>query len=155
MTKKNAIFFSCNERFLFTLCVALLSLKEHNAKLLQNTDVLIYQQGFSEEDKAFVNRILPCKFTEYKFAVETDFNNINFKHFTQLTFARYEIFDLLDTYAKVLYIDVDVMIGGDLSYIFDHFGSKGGVAMCKEGADADYQKFCETLAAIRYDRAVL
>ena len=44
---------------------------------------------------------------------------INFKHFTQLTFARYEIFDLLDTYGKVLYIDVDVMIGGDLSYIFD------------------------------------
>ena len=132
MPKKNAIFFSCNERFLFTLCMALLSLKEHNAKLLENTDVLLYQQGFSEQDKAFVNRILPCKIHDYKFAVETDFENINFKHFTQLTFARYEIFDLLDTYAKVLYIDVDVMINGDLSYIFDNFGSKGGVAMCKD-----------------------
>ena len=64
--------------------------------------------------------------------METDFNNINFKHFTQLTFARYEIFDLLDTYRKVLYIDVDVMIGGDLSYIFNNFGDKTGVAMCKD-----------------------
>lgn len=132
MSKKNAIFFSCNERFIFTLSVALLSLKKYNQELLKNTDVLVYYQGFTQADKDFLNRILPCKFTEYHFAVETDFNNINFKHFTQLTFARYEIFDLLDTYRKVLYIDVDVMIGGDLSYIFNNFGDKTGVAMCKD-----------------------
>lgn len=132
MSKKNAIFFSCNERFIFTLSVALLSLKKYNQELLKNTDVLVYYQGFTQADKDFLNRILPCKFTEYHFAVETDFNNINFKHFTQLTFARYEIFDLLDTYRKVLYIDVDVMIGGDLSYIFNNFGDKSGVAMCKD-----------------------
>lgn len=29
MSKKNAIFFSCNERFIFTLSVALLSLKKY------------------------------------------------------------------------------------------------------------------------------
>ncbi len=132
MSKKNAIFFSCNERFIFTLSVALLSLKKYNQELLKNTDVLVYYQGFTQADKDFLNRILPCKFTEYHFAVKTDFNNINFKHFTQLTFARYEIFDLLDTYRKVLYIDVDVMIGGDLSYIFNNFGDKSGVAMCKD-----------------------
>lgn len=132
MSKRNAIFFSCNERFIFTLSVALLSLKKYNQELLKNTDVLVYYQGFTQADKDFLNRILPCKFTEYHFAVETDFNNINFKHFTQLTFARYEIFDLLDTYRKVLYIDVDVMIGGDLSYIFNNFGDKSGVAMCKD-----------------------
>ncbi len=132
MSKRNAIFFSCNERFIFTLSVALLSLKKYNQELLKNTDVLVYYQGFTQADKDFLNRILPCKFTEYHFAVETDFNNINFKHFTQLTFARYEIFDLLDTYRKVLYIDVDVMIGGDLSYIFNNFGDKTGVAMCKD-----------------------
>lgn len=132
MSKRNAIFFSCNERFIFTLSVALLSLKKYNQELLKNTDVLVYYQGFTQADKDFLSRILPCKFTEYHFAVETDFNNINFKHFTQLTFARYEIFDLLDTYRKVLYIDVDVMIGGDLSYIFNNFGDKTGVAMCKD-----------------------
>lgn len=132
MNKKNAIFFSCNERFIFTLATALLSLKEHCYKLLETTDVLVYYQGFTPADKAFLNAIIPCHFTEYHFAVETNFNHINFKNFSQLTFARYEIFDLLDTYKKVLYIDVDVMIGGDLSYIFDNFGDKTGVAMCKD-----------------------
>ncbi|MGB2578660.1 lipopolysaccharide biosynthesis glycosyltransferase [Elusimicrobium simillimum] len=131
--KKNAIFFSCNQRFIFTLCIALMSLKKNSPKVLENTDILVYYQGFTEEDKNFINRILPCKFTEYKFAVETDFENINFKHFTQLTFARYDVFDLLvDTYKKVLYIDVDVMIGGELSYIFDNYGDKSGVAMCTD-----------------------
>ena len=132
MSKKNAIFFSCNERFIFTLAIALLSLKKHCAELLKTTDVLVYYQGFTEADKTFLNSITPCIFKEYHFAVETDFENINFKNFTQLTFARYEIFDLLDTYKKVLYIDVDVMIGGDLSYIFNNFGDKTGVAMCKD-----------------------
>lgn len=132
MDKKNAIFFSCDKNFFFAFIVALLSLKKHNAALLEHTDVLVYYQGLSEEDKAFANRILPCQFTEYKFAVDTNFEHSNFKIFTQLTFARYEIFDLLDKYAKILYIDVDVLIDGDLSYIFDNFGSKGGVAMCKD-----------------------
>lgn len=132
MPKRNAVFFSCNRRFLFTLAVCLLSLKKNSPKALKNADVLVYHQGLTEEDKAFLNRILPCKFTEYRFAVETDFENINFKHFTQLTFARYEIFDLLDQYKKVLYIDVDVMIGGELDPIFQKYGDKGGIAMCKD-----------------------
>ena len=67
--------------------MALLSLKDHNAALLQHTDVLVFHQGFTEADKAFLNRILPCRFTEYHFAVETDFENINFKHFNR-TFLR-------------------------------------------------------------------
>lgn len=132
MDKKQAIFFSCNERFIFTLAVALLSLKKHCTKLLETTDILVYYQGFTEADKALLNDIIPCRFVPYTFAVKTDFENINFKKFTQLAFARYEIFDLLDTYKKVLYIDVDVMINGDLRYIFDHFGDKTGIAMCKD-----------------------
>ena len=78
MSKKNAIFFSCNERFIFTLAIALLSLKKHCAELLKTTDVLVYYQGFTEADKTFLNSITPCIFKEYHFAVETDFENINF-----------------------------------------------------------------------------
>ncbi|ACC97838.1 Glycosyl transferase family [Elusimicrobium minutum Pei191] len=132
MEKRNAIFFACNQRFLFTLAVALLSLKKNSPKALENSDVLVFYQGFNEQDKALLNKILPCKFFEYKFAVETNFDHINFKHFSQLTFARYEIFDMLDTYKKVLYIDVDVMIGGELNYIFENYGDKTGVAMCED-----------------------
>lgn len=132
MNKKNAVFFASNRRLIFALATTLLSLKKNSPSILGNTDILIFEQGFTQQDKDLLNTILPCKFTNYKFAVETDFNNINFINFSQLAFARYDIFDLLDTYKKILYMDVDIMIGGDLSYIFDHYGGKTGIAMCKD-----------------------
>ncbi len=132
MHKDYAVFFATNRRFFFSLAVCLLSLKKNSPKICQKADILVYHQGLTPEDQAFLNKILPCKFTEYHFAVDTDFENINFKNFTQLTFARYEIFDLLAEYKKVLYIDVDVMIGGELDYIFENYGDKSGIAMCKD-----------------------
>lgn len=132
MGKKNAIFLACNEKFIFTLCITLLSLKKNSPKILANADILIYYQGFTAEDINFIGKIMECKFVEYKFAVDTNFEHANFKKFSQLTFARYEIFDLLDIYKKVLYIDVDVMITGELSYIFDNYGDKSGMAMSKD-----------------------
>lgn len=132
MKKKNAIFFSCNKRFLFTLSTALLSLKKNSYNLLDNTDILIYQQNFTEEDKMLLNKIIPCRIVSYTFPLKTDFNNINFLNFTQLAFARYEIFNLLDNYEKILYMDVDVMIAGDLSFIFNNFGKINGIALCKD-----------------------
>lgn len=130
--KKNAIFLACNEKFIFTLSTLLLSLKKNSPKALEKADVLIYYQGFSASDIDLIQKIYPCEFVEYKFAVNTNFEHENFKKFSQLTFARYEIFDILDKYKKVLYIDVDIMITGDLSYIFDNFGDKSGIAMCKD-----------------------
>lgn len=130
--KRNAIFLATNRRFLFALGTLLLSIKKNSPKALENTDILVYHQGLTEADKALLSQILPCKFTEYKFAVNTNFEHQNFKNFSQLTFARYEIFDILDNYKKVLYMDVDIMVNNDLSFIFDNFGNKTGVAMCKD-----------------------
>lgn len=132
MNKKNAVFFASNSKLIFALATTLLSLKKNSPSILDNTDILVYEQGFTQQDKDLLNAILPCKFTSYKFAVETDFNNINFINFSQLAFARYDIFDLLDNYKKILYMDVDIMIAKDLSYIFDNYGDKTGIAMCKD-----------------------
>lgn len=132
MPKKNALFFACDKRFFFTLSTALLSLKKNSPQALENADVLIYHQDFSPAEIDFLKNILPCKAIAYTFPLETDFEHENFKKFTQLSCARYDIFDLLDVYKKVLYIDVDVMIAGELQKIFDDFGDKGGIAMCKD-----------------------
>jgi len=132
MTKKNALFFACNERFVFTLATALLSLRKNSPETLLSCDILVFHQGFTDKDIELINKIIPCRFTDYKFPINTDFEDINFKKFSQLAFARFDIFSLLDTYAKVLYIDVDVIIAGELKYIFENFGSSGGIAMCKD-----------------------
>ena len=86
--KPYALFFATNRRFLFALAVMLMSLRDKFPKVLEKADVLVYHQGLTDQDQAFLNRILPCQFTEYKFAVQTDFENINFKHFTH--------FDIID-----------------------------------------------------------
>ncbi len=130
--KPYALFFATNSRFFFALGVLLLSLKEKSPRLLQQADVLVYHQGLTQAQQALLNRIVPCKFTEYHFAVETDFNNINFKNFTQLAFARYDIFDLLDQYEKILYMDVDIMIAGELLPVVEQYANRGGIAMCKD-----------------------
>lgn len=132
MNKRNVIVFACDHNFLFTLSVALISLKDNSPKALENSDILIFYQGFTEKDKEVINKIYPCRLIEYKFAVDTNFEHENFKKFTQLTFARYDLFPLLDEYKKALYIDVDVMITGELQWIFDNYGDKSGIAMCED-----------------------
>lgn len=132
MDKKNAIVFACDKNFLFTLSVALISLKDNSPEALKGSDVLIYYQGLDEADINLINKIHPCVMIEYKFAVNTNFEHENFKKFTQLTFARYDLFPLLDKYKKALYIDVDVMITGELQWIFDNYGDKSGIAMCED-----------------------
>ncbi|MCL2887937.1 MAG: hypothetical protein FWF35_01290 [Elusimicrobia bacterium] len=128
--KKKAVFLATNERFVFAVGTLLLSLKKTSPKTVENCDILIYVQDVSDKSKEILNKILPCKFTEYKFAVDTDFDDINFKNFSQLTFARYEIFDLLNTYEKVLYMDADIMIGKELYPVFDY--GESGLAMAKD-----------------------
>lgn len=130
--KPYALFFATTPRFFFALAVLLLSLKEKSPRLLEKADVLVYHQGLTPRQQDLLCQIVPCTFTDYHFAVETDFNNINFKNFTQLAFARYDIFDLLDRYEKVLYMDVDIMIGAELLPVVENYGSKGGLAMCKD-----------------------
>ncbi|MBR4591977.1 MAG: glycosyltransferase family 8 protein [Elusimicrobiaceae bacterium] len=132
MSKPYALFFATNRRFLFALGVCLLSLKKNSPRLCQQADILVYHQGLTPKDQQFLNRILPCQFTTYHFAVETNFEHINFKNFTQLAFARYEIFDLLDRYQKILYLDVDIMIGGELEPLVKNFGNRSGLAMCRD-----------------------
>jgi hypothetical protein len=64
--KPYALFFATNRRFLFALAVLLMSLKDKSPKVLEKADILVYHQGLTEKDQAFLNRILPCQFTQYK-----------------------------------------------------------------------------------------
>ncbi len=130
--KKNAIVLACDKNFLFTLSTTLLSLKANSPIAAKECDIIIFQQGLNKDDYDFLNKIIKCNIIEYKFAVDTNFEHENFKKFTQLTFARYDLFPMLDEYKKLLYIDVDIMITGELYTIFEKYGNKSGIAMCKD-----------------------
>lgn len=129
---KRAFFFACNETFLFTFSVMLLSLKKYSPKALENTDVFLYYQGLTDEDKALVTKIFPVKFVEYSFPLDVDVQHRNMTRYTQLAYARYEIFDMLDEYEKVLYMDVDMYVAREINFIFEDFGSVSGLALSED-----------------------
>lgn len=130
--KPYAVFFATNRRFFFALAVCLLSMREKSPRLCQQADFFIYYQGLNAEERALLAKIVPCQFREYHFPLQTDFTNINFINFTQLAFARYEIFDLLDSYEKILYMDVDMLVNGELLPVIEKYANTSGLAMCKD-----------------------
>lgn len=126
--KKYGIVYACDRNFLFTFCVSLLSIKKYSSQILEETDVILYYNGLEDSDIEFIQKIHNVKCINYSFPLDINTNDTNFKKYTQLAYARYEIFSMLDDYEKVLYIDVDTMITNDLSYIFKNFCNKNGIA---------------------------
>ena len=88
--KKNAVIFACDRNFLFTLSTALLSFKENSPIAAAECDIIIFHQGLNEGDEKFLNRIIPCRLIEYKFAVNTNFEHENFKKFIKIQFYSYD-----------------------------------------------------------------
>lgn len=129
MNHKYAVVYACDKNFLFTFCTSLLSIKKYSKNILEYTDIILYYDGLEENDIKLIEKIHPVTCINYKYPLEIDKNDENFKKYTQLAYARYEMFDILDKYEKVLYIDVDTMITNDLSYIFDNFCNENGIAI--------------------------
>ena len=126
--KKNAIIFACDKNFLFTFSVALMSIKKYSYSTLENADIILYYYGLEESDKEFINKIHNVTFIEYEFPYNINQNDENFKKYTQLAYARYEAFTLIEKYEKVLYLDVDILVTSNLDFIINNFCNNTGIA---------------------------
>ena len=120
--KELAIVFGATGNMAFALGNVLIGLKKHNPEL--KADILVFEQRITEKDKNLLNTILTCKFIEYKFPHQGSLTDETLKKFSELTFSRFECFDLLSEYKKVLWLDVDILIKRDISGIFEQ-QSKG------------------------------
>ena len=128
MKNKYSIIFACDKNFLFTFSIALMSIKKYSHSTLQNTDIILFYNGLEQADFDFINKIHPVIFKEYHFPLNINMNDTNFKKYTQLAYARYEAFTMLDEYEKILYMDVDTIVTGNLDYIFENFCNNNGIA---------------------------
>lgn len=128
MKNKYAIVYACDKNFLFTFCTSLLSIKKYSPDTLNHTDIILYYNGLNSDDLSLISKICPVTCIEYVFPLTINQLDENFKKYTQLAYARYEIFSMLNTYEKVLYIDVDTMITNDLAYIFSNYCNENGLA---------------------------
>jgi len=133
MNKKElAITFGVTGNWSFALANVLLSIKKHSSKL--KADFIVYHDNLAEKDKAVLNSILPCKFVNYNFPYDVSgLQNPNIETFSMLAFSRYECFDLLKEYKRVLWLDVDILIQKDISGLLNYTESGFGI-LAPEGS---------------------
>lgn len=130
MSKKNcAIVLAATGNMAFALANTLIGLKKYSPNLAD--DIIVYEQGFNDKDKRIINGIIPVKFIDYKFFLQSDINQKQINTFTSLTYARYECFDLLNQYKNVIWLDIDILIQKDISGIIE-YAQETGISACKE-----------------------
>ena len=107
MNKKRAIMLADNRIAL--IGQILVQLSEKNKDNID--EVIIMDSGISENDKTIMKSIMPCRFIEYNSPLPKElFNEKRFKRFSELMFARYEMFRLLDEYSMIMWLDTDIVI---------------------------------------------
>ncbi len=116
--KKYAIVLGGTGNLSFALGVVLLGLKKYNSTLLIDTDIYVYYQNMSENDKFALNNIVPCQFLPYNFPSMEGMSAHILRDYGEMTFARYECFKYLKNYERVCWLDADILIQGDISEMF-------------------------------------
>lgn len=119
-----AIVFGITSNWTFAAGTVLLGLQKH--KLDYVYDVIIYQQSLGDEQRQLLEQVCPCTFIEYDVDIV---NAEKFARVSKMAFSRYECFGLLEKYRRVLWLDADIVIKGDISDLIDSCSS--GIAMYK------------------------
>lgn len=115
--KKQAIVLGATGNMAFAVGNVLLGIKKHSPTL--EADFIILHNDFTEKDKEVLNSIYPCKFIDYKFPESEKYKNSHFYRYSLLAFSRYEIFNWLDEYEKIAWIDIDILVQDDIQKLFD------------------------------------
>lgn len=126
--KELAIVFGITKNYDFALANVLVGIKKHfNYK--NKYDIIVYHDGLDEKTKETLSMIIPCIFFEFKSRVSDDLlSEENLKLYSNMCLARFECFDLLNEYKKVIWHDVDILIQNDFSGLLN-LGDKSGLAM--------------------------
>ncbi len=128
--EKNAIFLADTRAFL--IAHVLLQIKDTNPDLFD--EAIIYHQNMSNKDMEIIGKIIPCRFVNYntdKLPDKLFEVNDNFKRFTKFMFARYEMFNYLDEFDNIVWMDTDILIQGSLKELVQK-AQKTGIAMLCE-----------------------
>ena len=137
MKKRNAIMLADTRASL--IGNILIQIQETNKELFD--EAIIYYKTITEKDKEVMNNIMPCKFIKYESPFSKETSDLeNFKKFSDLMFARYHMFELLDEYETIMWIDTDVVIKGELTNLINKSKITGMVANFESPDDCSYNK---------------
>lgn len=115
MKKNLAIVLGATGNMAFAVANVLMGLKKYSPNLAD--DIIIFQQNMSDNDMRLMQAIIPCKFIKYNFEVKNKkmLEYGYFNRFTPLAFSRYDCFDMLDDYKKIVWLDIDILLQQDIT----------------------------------------
>lgn len=116
--RKIAIFAACDDKYAFCLYVSLRTLVKKSPLLAQQSDIWIASYNICQQHKTILQTIPNLRIFEYTFPGNLQQTDA-IKKFTNVSFARYELFTLLQLYEQVLYLDSDVLVQKELLPVFD------------------------------------
>ncbi len=125
--KELAIVFGITKNLDFALANVLIGMKKHCS--LKKYDIIVYHNGLETKTQENINKISKCQFIYYK----NKFNDNNLdeeylKIYSNMCLSRFECFDLLKQYKKIIWHDVDILIQKDFKDLIN-YGNKTGMAM--------------------------
>ena len=138
MKKKNAIIIADTRDYL--IGQILVQLNKTNKELFDEV-LIYYDKEIKENDKKIMQKLMPCRFIKFVPKIGKEFfEKTRFKKFSKLAFARYEMFNLLDKYENVLWIDTDIIIKGSLEEIIDKAKKTGIAMLCEDEKNKSSKK---------------
>ena len=128
--KKNlAVVLAADDKFAPALGAALLSLKKNSPKLFALADFFVYTQDMSPQTRETLQKICPINFKDFVLPFSSaDIKTI--AQYTELTLARYECFYMLADYQNVLWLDIDILVTGEIEGILDY--GTAGIALAND-----------------------
>jgi len=135
MKKKNAIMLADTRSAL--IGHMLLQIKKTNPNLFE--EVIIYYDQLSDKDKKIMNEILPCRFIKFNDEMPKHIKELSsFKKFSMLMFSRYYMFNLLNEYETITWIDTDVLIKDKLDSVIEKAKKTGMAANFEDKKNKSY-----------------
>ena len=95
-------------------------------------DVVIHHGGLCDSDVERLGRVHPCRFERFRCPerIRRGIPAASLRAFSDQVYAKYECFDLLAQYSRVLWLDADVLVRGDTTALVER--GRGGAAFARE-----------------------
>jgi hypothetical protein len=95
-------------------------------------DVVLHHSGVPARDLELLARLYPCHFVRYRCpeSIRKSIPGHALRAFSDLVYAKYECFELLNSYSRVIWLDTDLLIKGDTRGLLDR--GLAGAAFARE-----------------------
>lgn len=128
--KKNAVMLADTRPAL--VGTVLMQLKRTNPDLFSEA-IIYYLDPISDKDRQLMSSILPCRFIKYVSPLPKElFRKERFKLFSELMFARYEMFSYLSEFEAITWLDTDILIQKDISDMLEKANQTGAALICED-----------------------